>query len=133
MQFIKNFLEKLLAYNCSPSFNWKKHLSDDEISTFQQKISEMGYKFQFITSCRVSIHKILQFLNLLKNIKLEGMTAYSKIQELEFTREKDGYTSVLNIKEKLVLLILMQSQILLVLEKVRQQQWMVLLSLNSFN
>ena len=45
----EKFPGKLLAYNCSPSFNWKKHLNDDEIASFQQEISKMGYKFQFIT------------------------------------------------------------------------------------
>ena len=51
-------MEKFLAYNCSPSFNWKKHLSDKEIATFQVKISEMGYKFQFITSSWISYSEI---------------------------------------------------------------------------
>ncbi len=89
---------KILAYNCSPSFNWKKHLSDAEISTFQQKISEMGYKFQFITLAGFHTQNIAIF-ELAEKYKTEGMTAYSKIQELEFAREKDGYTSVKHQRE----------------------------------
>ena len=94
----KKFPGKLLAYNCSPSFNWKKHLSDAEIATFQQKISEMGYKFQFITLAGFHTQNIAIF-ELAEKYKTEGMTAYSKIQELEFAREKDGYTSVKHQRE----------------------------------
>ena len=89
---------KLLAYNCSPSFNWKKHLSDAEISTFQQKISEMGYKFQFITLAGFHAQNIAIF-ELAEKYKKEGMTAYSRIQDQEFAREKDGYTSVKHQRE----------------------------------
>ena len=89
---------KLLAYNCSPSFNWKKHLSDSEISTFQQKISEMGYKFQFITLAGFHTQNIAVF-ELAEKYKKEGMTAYSRIQQQEFAREKDGYTSVKHQRE----------------------------------
>jgi len=92
------FPGKLLAYNCSPSFNWKKHLSDDEIATFQQKIGEMGYKFQFITLAGFHTQNIAIF-ELAEKYKKEGMTAYSKIQENEFAREKDGYTSVKHQRE----------------------------------
>ena len=94
----EKFPGKLLAYNCSPSFNWKKHLSDAEIATFQQKISEMGYKFQFITLAGFHTQNIAIF-ELAEKYKTEGMTAYSKIQELEFAREKDGYTSVKHQRE----------------------------------
>ena len=73
----------MLAYNCSPSFNWKKHLSDNEIATFQKKISEMGYKFQFITLAGFHTQNIAIF-ELAEKYKAEGMTAYSKIQEREF-------------------------------------------------
>ena len=89
---------KLLAYNCSPSFNWKKHLSDDEISTFQTKIGEMGYKFQFITLAGFHTQNIAIF-ELAEKYKKDGMTAYSKIQQQEFDREKDGYTSVKHQRE----------------------------------
>ena len=89
---------KMLAYNCSPSFNWKKHLSDDEIGSFQRKIGEMGYKFQFITLAGFHTQNIAIF-ELAEKYKKEGMTAYSKIQQHEFAREKDGYTSVKHQRE----------------------------------
>ena len=89
---------KILAYNCSPSFNWKKHLSDDQIATFQQKIGEMGYKFQFITLAGFHVQNIAVF-ELAEKYKKEGMSAYSKIQQQEFAREKDGYTSVKHQRE----------------------------------
>ena len=89
---------KLLAYNCSPSFNWKKHLSDNEIALFQKKIGEIGYKFQFITLAGFHTQNIAIF-ELAEKYKTEGMTAYSKIQEKEFAREKDGYTSVKHQRE----------------------------------
>ena len=92
------FPKKLLAYNCSPSFNWKKHLSDDEIASFQQKISQMGYKFQFITLAGFHTQNIAIF-ELAEKYKKEGMTAYSRIQQQEFAREKDGYTSVKHQRE----------------------------------
>ena len=94
----EKFPGKLLAYNCSPSFNWKKHLSDSEIATFQQEISKMGYKFQFITLAGFHTQNIAIF-ELAEKYKNEGMTAYSKIQEQEFAREKDGYTSVKHQRE----------------------------------
>ena len=94
----KKYPGKLLAYNCSPSFNWKKHLSENEIATFQKKISEMGYKFQFITLAGFHTQNIAIF-ELAEKYKAEGMTAYSKIQEREFAREKDGYTSVKHQRE----------------------------------
>ena len=94
----KKFPGKLLAYNCSPSFNWKKHLSDSEISSFQKKISEMGYKFQFITLAGFHTQNIAIF-ELASKYKKEGMSAYSKIQQLELDREKDGYTSVKHQRE----------------------------------
>ncbi len=94
----KKFPGKILAYNCSPSFNWKKHLSDEEIATFQQKIGEMGYKFQFITLAGFHTQNIAIF-DLAEKYKQEGMAAYSKIQQHEFAREKDGYTSVKHQRE----------------------------------
>jgi len=92
------FPGKLLAYNCSPSFNWKKHLSDEEIASFQVKISEMGYKFQFITLAGFHTQNLAIF-ELAEQYKSKGMTAYSKIQQQEFAREKDGYTSVKHQRE----------------------------------
>ena len=94
----KQYPGKLLAYNCSPSFNWKKHLSDKEIAEFQVKISEMGYKFQFITLAGFHTQNIAIF-ELAEKYKTEGMSAYSKIQQQEFAREKDGYTSVKHQRE----------------------------------
>ena len=94
----KLFPGKLLAYNCSPSFNWKKHLSDSEIAEFQIKISEMGYKFQFITLAGFHVQNLAVF-ELAEQYKSKGMTAYSKIQQQEFAREKDGYTSAKHQRE----------------------------------
>ena len=94
----KKYPGKILAYNCSPSFNWKKHLSDEEIANFQVKIGNMGYKWQFITLAGFHAQNIAIF-ELAEEYKLKGMTAYSKVQEQEFTREKDGYTSVKHQRE----------------------------------
>ena len=94
----ENFPGKILAYNCSPSFNWKKHLSDNEIALFQKKIGEIGYKFQFITLAGFHTQNIAIF-ELAEKYRTEGMAAYSKIQEKEFAREKDGYTSVKHQRE----------------------------------
>ena len=92
------FPGKILAYNCSPSFNWKKHLSDSEIATFQQKISEMGYKFQFITLA--GIHSMWHgMFNLANEYVADGMTAYVKLQEKEFEDAKKGYTFVSHQQE----------------------------------
>ena len=92
------FPGKLLAYNCSPSFNWKKHLSDEEIASFQIKIAEMGYKFQFITLAGFHTQNLAIF-ELAEQYKSKGMSAYSKIQQQEFAKEKDGYTSVKHQRE----------------------------------
>ena len=94
----KKYPGKILAYNCSPSFNWKKHLSDEEIANFQVKIGNMGYKWQFITLAGFHAQNIAIF-ELAEEYKLKGMTAYSKVQEQEFVREKDGYTSVKHQRE----------------------------------
>ncbi len=94
----KKFPGKLLAYNCSPSFNWKKYLSENEMQTFQQKLAEMGYKFQFITLAgfHVQNYSIFKFA---QSYKKDGMAAYSKIQQQEFEAEKDGYTAVKHQRE----------------------------------
>lgn len=84
---------KWLAYNCSPSFNWRKHLENKEIATFQEKLGEMGYKFQFITLA--GFHSInAGMFELAKGYAKEGMTAYSRLQEHEFQMESQGYTAV---------------------------------------
>ena len=88
---------KLIVYHVTNSLK-RRNLSDNEIATFQKKISEMGYKFQFITLAGFHTQNIAIF-ELAEKYKAEGMTAYSKIQEREFAREKDGYTSVKHQRE----------------------------------
>ena len=94
----KKYPGKLLAYNCSPSFNWKKYLTENEMQTFQQKLGEMGYKFQFITLAgfHVQNYSVFKFA---QSYKKDGMAAYSKIQQQEFEAEKDGYTAVKHQRE----------------------------------
>jgi len=92
------FPGKLLAYNCSPSFNWKKYLSDKEMLQFQEKIAEMGYKYQFITLAGFHAQNFTIF-NLAKEYKKEGMLAYSRLQQQEFEAEKDGYTAAKHQRE----------------------------------
>jgi len=88
------FPGKLLAYNCSPSFNWKKKLDDATIATFQQKIAGMGYKFQFVTLA--GFHALnLSMFELARGYKDTGMSAYARLQEKEFAREAQyGYQAV---------------------------------------
>jgi len=83
---------KLLAYNCSPSFNWKANLTDEEMKTFREELFEMGYRFQFITLA--GWHALnLSMFEISKAYKEEGMFAYSEMQEREFASEKDGLRS----------------------------------------
>ncbi len=84
--------EKLLAYNCSPSFNWKKHLDDSTIARFQKELGAMGYKFQFITLAGFHALNASMF-ELAKGYASEGMSAYVRLQEREFEMESDGYTA----------------------------------------
>lgn len=86
--------DKLLAYNCSPSFNWRANLDEAAISRFQRELSEMGYKFQFVTLA--GFHALnLGMFNLARSYRQEGMLAYSRFQEQEFLHEKeDGYGAV---------------------------------------
>jgi isocitrate lyase len=85
---------KLLAYNCSPSFNWKKNLDDRTIANFQSELARMGYKFQFVTLA--GFHALnLSMFELARGYKDTGMTAYSRLQEKEFAREAQyGYQAV---------------------------------------
>ena len=85
---------KLLAYNCSPSFNWKKNLDDRTIAGFQQELAKMGYKFQFVTLA--GFHALnLSMFELARGYRDNGMTAYSRLQEKEFAREVQyGYQAV---------------------------------------
>jgi len=92
------FPGKLLAYNCSPSFNWKKNLSDNEIKNFQIEIGKMGYKFQFITLAGFHAQNYAVF-DLARKYKNNGMTAYSALQQQEFASESDGYTATKHQKE----------------------------------
>jgi isocitrate lyase len=81
------FPGKLLAYNCSPSFNWKKHLSDSTIANFQRELAAMGYKFQFITLA--GFHSLnLSMFELARGYQAQGMAAYSQLQEREFRCEQ---------------------------------------------
>ena len=85
---------KLLAYNCSPSFNWRKKLDDGTIAAFQPELAKMGYKFQFVTLA--GFHALnLSMFELARGYKDLGMTAYSRLQEKEFSRETEhGYQAV---------------------------------------
>lgn len=84
------FPTKMLAYNCSPSFNWKKKLDDETIAKFQNELGKMGYKFQFITLAGFHSLNFAMF-ELAKNYQAEQMTAYSRLQEKEFASEIEGY------------------------------------------
>jgi isocitrate lyase len=89
---------KLLAYNCSPSFNWKKALSDDEIASFQQQLGEWGYRFQFITLA--GFHSLnAGMFELARGYRERGMTAYVELQQREFALEEVGYTATKHQRE----------------------------------
>src|SRR5262249_50637458 len=90
----EKFPGKMLAYNCSPSFNWKKKLNDAAIATFQPELARMGYKFQFVTLA--GFHALnLSMFELARGYRDTGMTAYSRLQEKEFSREAQyGYQAV---------------------------------------
>jgi isocitrate lyase len=92
------FPNKLLAYNCSPSFNWKKHLDDATIAKFQRELGAMGYKFQFVTLA--GFHALNHSMyTLARDYKDHGMAAYSKLQQAEFAMEKDGYSATRHQRE----------------------------------
>jgi isocitrate/methylisocitrate lyase len=94
----ERFPGKILAYNCSPSFNWKRHLGDDEIATFQQELGRMGYRFQFITLAGFHALNASMF-ELARGYSAEGMSAYVRLQEHEFELEDDGYTATRHQRE----------------------------------
>ncbi|MDG2106418.1 MAG: isocitrate lyase [Gammaproteobacteria bacterium] len=94
----KEYPEQLLAYNCSPSFNWKKKLDDSQIAKFQKELGAMGYKFQFITLAGFHALNYSMF-ELAKGYNESQMTAYVKLQEAEFAAEKDGYTATKHQRE----------------------------------
>ncbi|GFH28669.1 Pyruvate/Phosphoenolpyruvate kinase-like domain-containing protein [Haematococcus lacustris] len=88
---------KLLSYNCSPSFNWKKLLSDEDIASFQARLGALGYKFQFITLA--GFHSLnFGMFSLSHDYARRGMSAYAELQAQEFTREKDGYKATTHQK-----------------------------------
>jgi isocitrate lyase len=89
---------KLLAYNCSPSFNWKKKLGERDIATFREQLNAMGYKFQFITLA--GFHALnYSFFTLAHDFKTRGMTAYAEFQQQEFASEALGYTATRHQRE----------------------------------
>ncbi|MGN9909241.1 isocitrate lyase [Phytohabitans sp. LJ34] len=90
--------DQLLAYNCSPSFNWRKHLDDATIAKFQRELGHMGYKFQFITLAGFHALNYSMF-DLARGYAAEGMPAYVSLQEREFAAEADGYTAVKHQRE----------------------------------
>ena len=90
--------DKLLAYNCSPSFNWRKHLSDTQIAGFQRDLARMGYRFQFITLA--GFHALnLSMFELARGYRDDAMTAYVAVQEREFALEDEGYTATRHQRE----------------------------------
>ncbi|MFD4816851.1 isocitrate lyase [Peribacillus butanolivorans] len=92
------FPGKLLAYNCSPSFNWKAKLSDEEIASYQVELGKLGYKFQFVTLA--GFHSLNHSMfNLALGYKDRGMAAYSELQQAEFASEIDGYTATRHQRE----------------------------------
>ncbi|MFI6290420.1 isocitrate lyase [Nonomuraea sp. NPDC050790] len=90
--------DQMLAYNCSPSFNWKKHLDDSTIAKFQRELGHMGYKFQFITLA--GFHSLnYSMFDLAQGYAADGMTAYVELQEAEFAAETRGYTATRHQRE----------------------------------
>ena len=94
----ERFPGKMLVYNCSPSFNWRKKLDIETISTFQQQLGKMGYKFQFITLAGFHTLNYSMF-KLAHQYSEHGMTAYSKLQQAEFAMEAYGYTATKHQRE----------------------------------
>jgi len=94
----ERFPGKLLAYNCSPSFNWRRRLDDAQIATFQDDLGALGYRFQFITLA--GFHAINEAMfALAQDYRDEGMPAYVRLQEREFALEADGYTATRHQRE----------------------------------
>jgi isocitrate/methylisocitrate lyase len=92
------FPDKMLAYNCSPSFNWRRHLDDSTIAKFQRELGAMGYKFQFITLA--GFHSLNHSMfDLARGYSTEGMSAYVRLQEAEFAAEKAGYSATRHQRE----------------------------------
>lgn len=90
--------DQMLAYNCSPSFNWRKFLSEEECETFQRELGELGYKFQFITLA--GFHSVnLATFELAEAYKARGMAGYSEMQQREFAAQERGFTTVKHQRE----------------------------------
>ncbi|WP_174614206.1 isocitrate lyase [Virgibacillus ihumii] len=94
----EKYPNQLLAYNCSPSFNWKGKLSDEEIASFQDELGKMGYKFQFVTLAGFHALNHSMF-DLARGYKDQGMAAYSKLQQAEFASEVAGYSATRHQRE----------------------------------
>jgi isocitrate lyase len=96
--FKAQFPDKMLAYNCSPSFNWKRHLDDSQIASFQRELAAMGYAFQFITLA--GFHSLNHSMfTLAQGYKEHAMSAYVQLQEAEFASEANGYTATKHQRE----------------------------------
>jgi isocitrate lyase len=94
----REFPDKLLAYNCSPSFNWRAHLDDKTIARFQSELASMGYKFQFITLA--GFHNLNHgMFELARGYRERGMSAYTELQAAEFASEAHGYTATRHQRE----------------------------------
>lgn len=93
-----DFPDQMLSYNCSPSFNWKKHLDDDTIAKFQRELGAMGFKFQFITLAGFHALNYSMF-DLAHGYAREQMSAYVRLQEAEFAAEERGYTATKHQRE----------------------------------
>jgi len=94
----EQFPGKLLAYNCSPSFNWRSHLDDRAIARFQEELAAMGYRFQFVTLAGFHSLNAAMF-ELAHGYAREGMSAYVRVQEREFELEDEGYTATRHQRE----------------------------------
>ena len=94
----RNIPGKLLAYNCSPSFNWKAKLDEQTIANFQRELGAMGYKFQFVTLA--GFHSLNHAMfELASDYRDRGMAAYSELQQAEFASEAAGYTATRHQRE----------------------------------
>jgi len=92
------FPGKLLAYNCSPSFNWRKHLDERDIARFQRELGAMGYRFQFVTLA--GFHSLNHgMFELAREYRNRGMSAYSDLQQAEFAAEAQGYSATRHQRE----------------------------------
>lgn len=94
----EKYPDKMLAYNCSPSFNWEKKLDQETIGKFQVELGKMGYKFQFVTLAGFHALNHSMF-ELARKYKTEGMAAYSELQQAEFASEENGYTATRHQRE----------------------------------